>query len=122
QTGQPQARRLLGQLLGMAGAVEEGEVGVAVQLRIPHGDRDRTERTFGTQPGAQPAPLVNVVPSVDETGRRAESEANPGPHVTAPARGRRAGTGATDDHPALPRTIDPCCCRASTTWPCSPRT
>ena len=46
QAGEPEARRFDRQLLGMAGAVEEGEVGVAVELGVRHGDRDRTERVF----------------------------------------------------------------------------
>ena len=36
QRAQPEPGRLLGQLLGLAGAVEEAEVGVAVQFRIVH--------------------------------------------------------------------------------------
>jgi hypothetical protein len=39
QGGQVQSRRLLDQLLGMRGAVEEAEVGVAVQLGIGDGAR-----------------------------------------------------------------------------------
>ena len=34
QGGEPEARRLLGQLLGVAGPVEEREVGVAVELGV----------------------------------------------------------------------------------------
>src|SRR5437763_1913055 len=75
EAGQPEPRRLPGPLVRVAGAVEEGEVGVAVQLRIArcvsHGDRDRTEHVF-------------------DAATRVRS--------------------------------DPCCCPASTTWPCSPRT
>jgi hypothetical protein len=51
ETDQPQARRLLRQLFRVAGAVEEGEVGVAVQLGVPHGDRDRIEHVFATASG-----------------------------------------------------------------------
>ena len=38
---QAEPGRLLGQLLGVGGAVEEAEVGVAVQLGVGHGARRR---------------------------------------------------------------------------------
>jgi hypothetical protein len=60
EPGEPEPGGLVGQLLGMAGAVEEGEVGVAVQLGVgrepllrsardsaPRAD-DPIERMFGS--------------------------------------------------------------------------
>ena len=43
ERGEPEARRLRRQLLGVTGAVEEGEIGVAVELGVRHGrSPDRT--------------------------------------------------------------------------------
>ena len=65
QTAQPQSHRLLDEFLGVGSAVEEGEVGVAVQLRIgsghgPHRGRGRWWRLVGgplSGPGRAVAPI-----------------------------------------------------------------
>ena len=50
QRREPEARRFVDQLLGMARTVEEGEVRVAVQLGV-HRDPDRIEQVFDRQVG-----------------------------------------------------------------------
>ena len=67
EAGQPQPGRLLGQLLRMAGPVEEAEVGVAVQLRVGHGGRLPHElRRLVPRPLAGPG---RGVPAVAVVGR-----------------------------------------------------
>ena len=51
EPGQAEPGGLVDQLLGVAGTVEEGEVGVAVQLRVPHRTHDSIERVFGQSRG-----------------------------------------------------------------------
>ena len=66
QPGQPQPDRLLGQLLRVARAVEEAEVGVAVQLGVLHSGRLADElRRLVAGPLAGPGRGVAAVAMVD---------------------------------------------------------
>jgi hypothetical protein len=49
--GEPEPGRLVDQLLGMAGAVEEGEVGVTVQLGVRREPLLRSARDSATRAG-----------------------------------------------------------------------
>jgi hypothetical protein len=51
ERGEPQPGGFVDQLLGVAGTVEEREVGVTVQLRVPHRARDFIERVFDPSRG-----------------------------------------------------------------------
>ena len=67
QRRQPEARRFHRQLLGVAGAVEEGEVGVAVQLGVARpvaAHPDRIEHVFDPATGPGPdRPPRSAIPS-----------------------------------------------------------
>ena len=111
QPGQPEARRLLRQLLGVAGAVEEGEVGVAVQLGVamfgePHGIRDRIERMFGPQPPGEGArrPLRSRHAAVGHQPRGRRSPRTPIGSTSSTARSSAPPCSPTS--PPTPTTVN----------------